>query len=308
MLKSTLAEEYLSHKQGEIVLATGFRFIIGLTLTTALLVGCAATQTTTAPTSTASQPMPTATTASPASEVRPELEKYFQGSKGAFVLYDRNRNQYIRYNPERCAERFIPASTFKIMNSLIGLETGVIPDENYVIPWDGTQYAIPSWNQNHTLKTAILNSVVWYYQELARRVGKERIQSYVDAAGYGNKDISGQIDTFWLEGGLRISADEQVEFLKRLYQDELPFSTRSVNIVKAILVLEKADSFQLSGKTGSVQRLTPHEGWFVGYLETKGNVYVFATNFESTSSNGLANGETARKMSRSILQGLGLLP
>jgi beta-lactamase class D len=96
--------------------------------------------------------------------------------------------------------------------------------------------------------------------------------------------------------------------LKRLYQDELPFSTRSVNIVKAILVLEKADSFQLSGKTGSVQRLTPHEGWFVGYLETKGNVYVFATNFESTSSNGLANGETARKMSRSILQGLGLLP
>ena len=175
------------------------------------------------------------------------------------MLYDLNRNRYIHYDPERCAERFIPASTFKIMNSLIGLETGVIPDEDYVIQWDGTQYAIPSWNQDHTLKTAILNSVVWYYQELARRVGRERMQSYVDAANYGNEDISGQIDTFWLEGGLRISANEQVEFLKRLYQDELPFSTRSVNIVKEILVLEKVGSYQLSGKTGSVQRLTLHQ-------------------------------------------------
>jgi beta-lactamase class D len=284
------------------------RFIMGFILLTTLLVGCAETQTRSVSTPTPSQSLSTATTAGSASEVKPELEKYFQGSKGAFVLYDLNRNRYIRYDPERCAERFVPASTFKIMNSLIGLETGVIPDEDYVIQWDGTQYAIPSWNQDHTLKTAILNSVVWYYQELARRVGRERMQSYVDAANYGNRDISGQIDTFWLEGGLRISANEQVEFLKRLYQDELPFSTRSVNIVKEILVLEKTGSYQLSGKTGSVQRLALHQGWFVGYLETEGNVYFFATNFESTSPDGLANGETARKISQSILQGLGLLP
>ena len=193
------------------------------------------------------------------------------------------------------------------MNSLIGLETGVIPDENYVIKWDGTKYDIPSWNQDHTLKTAIQNSVVWYYQELARRVGKEKMQHYVDAANYGNQDLSGQIDTFWLEGGLRISADEQVGFLKRLYQGQLPFSVRSMNIVKGILVLEKTEAYQLSGKTGSAQRIMPHESWFVGYLETKGNVYFFATNFESSSSDGLANGETARQINRNILQDLGLL-
>jgi beta-lactamase class D len=284
------------------------RFIIGLLLLTTLWFGCAGTQTQLVSMPIPSQPMSTTTTVGPTSEVKPELEKYFQGVKGAFVLYDLNSNQYIRYDPERCTERFIPASTFKIMNSLIGLETGVIPDENHVIKWDGTQYDIPSWNQDHTLKTAIQNSVVWYYQELARRVGKEKMQSYVDAANYGNKDTSGPIDTFWLEGGLRISANEQVEFLKRLYQDELPFSTRSVNIVKEILVLEKTESYQLSGKTGSAQRITPHEGWFVGYLETKENVYFFATNFESASPDGLANGDTARKMTRNILQGLGLLP
>ena len=179
-----------------------FRCIISLMLLSSLLVGCAEPQTKPVSTPTPAKPMPATATVNPVSVVNPELEKYFQGFKGAFVLYDFNKNQYIRFNPERCAEQFIPASTFKIMNSLIGLETGVIPDENYVIKWDGTHYDVPSWNQDHTLKTAIQNSVVWYYQELARRVGSEKMQYYVDAAQYGNQNISGQIDNFWLEGGL----------------------------------------------------------------------------------------------------------
>lgn len=242
------------------------------------------------------------------SEERPELEEYFQKANGAFVLFDLNNNKYIRYNPERCAERFIPASTFKIMNSLIGLETGVIPDESYVIKWDGTHYKIPSWNQDHDLRTAIQNSVVWYYQELARRVGSEKMQYYINTVQYGNQDISGSIDTFWLEGGLRISADEQVEILKGLYADELPFSKRTMSIVREILVLEKTESYQLSGKTGSGIRIMPYTGWFVGYLETKGNVYFFATNYESTNPDGIANGDTARSITENILQSLALLP
>ncbi|MBI5032876.1 MAG: class D beta-lactamase [Chloroflexi bacterium] len=280
------------------------RIIVPVTLLAILGVACAGAPSNLAPASSSSQSVST-TTAVPSAEVRPELARHFQGFDGAFVLYDLNGNRYMRYNPERCAERFIPASTFKIMNSLIGLETGVIPDENHVIQWNGTKYDVPSWNQNHTLKTAIENSVVWYYQELARRVGKEKLQHYVDAANYGNKDLSGPIDTFWLEGGLRISADEQVEFLKRLYSGDLPFSQRSLKIVKSILVLEKNESFLLSGKTGSAQRVTPHVGWFVGYLETNGNVYFFATNFESSSPDGLANGDTAKKNSRDILRDLG---
>ncbi len=239
---------------------------------------------------------------------KPELDKYFPEAKGAFVLFDQNRNEYIRYNPSRCAARVLPASTFKIMNSLIGLETGVIPDENYVIPWDGTSYSIASWNQDHTLKTAIRNSVVWYYQELARRVGKDRMQHYIDAVGYGNRDIFGSIDTFWLDGGLRISADEQVEFLRRLYSGELPFSQKTMETVKSILVLEESGEYRFSGKTGSAQRIMPHTGWFVGVLETKGNVYYFATNYETNDPNGWANGETAKQISKDILKGLGFLP
>jgi beta-lactamase class D len=285
------------------------RFVTILVLLVAFLSGCAKSRTElTSTPPIRSHPVFTPAAVRPVSEERPELEKYFQGNKGAFVLYDLNLDRYIRYNPERCAQGFIPASTFKIMNSLIGLETGVIPDENYVIKWDGTRYDIPSWNQDHTLKTAIRNSVIWYYQELARRVGKDRMQYYVDAADYGNKDLSGHIDTFWLEGGLRISADQQVEFLKQLYQGTLPFSERSMEIVREILVLEQNGSYRLSGKTGSAQRATPHVGWFVGYLETKDNVYFFAANYETPGPDGLENGDTAEKMTRSILQSLGLLP
>ena len=244
----------------------------------------------------------------PNSQEYPELGKFFREANGTFVLFDLNNNTYTRYNPVRSAERFLPASTFKIINSLIGLETGIIPDENYVIKWDGTRYDIPSWNQDHTLKSAISNSVVWYYQELARRVGQDQMQKNIDAINYGNQDISGSIDTFWLEGGLRISADEQVEMLRRFYNEDLPFSARSINIVKEILVLKKTDAYKLSGKTGSVQRVMPHTGWFVGYLETNDNVYFFATNYETTEKNGVANGEMAKNITLNILQSLGYLP
>lgn len=246
-----------------------------------------------------SSPTPTS------SEEEPQLEKYFQGFTGAFVLYDLNNDHYVRYNPERGSEQFLPASTFKILNSLIGLETGVIPDKNYTIQWDGMHYKISTWNQNHTLETAFQSSVVWYYQELARRVGEEKMQYYVDAVGYGNQDITGRIDSFWLDGAVRISADEQVELLKRLYRDDLPFSQRSLKIVKEIMILENTDTYRLSGKTGSGQVGTAYIGWFVGYVEELGNAYFFATNIEASTAD--AKGIKAKEITEDILQGLELL-
>lgn len=243
----------------------------------------------------------------PVSEIRSDFAKYFDGfDAGAFVLYDLSLNQYVRYNPVRCAEGFIPASTFKIMNSLVGLESGVIMDENSVIKWDGTHYDVAEWNRDQTLKSAFQVSAVWYYQELARRLGREKLQQYVDAANYGNQDISGQIDTFWLEGKLRISADEQVEFLKNLYQDKLPFSGRSMDIVKDIMVIEDTDDYTFSGKTGTQLRIAPPVGWFVGFLETNDDVYFFATNIELQTVEG--NIGKAREITEAILRDQGLMP
>jgi beta-lactamase class D len=229
-----------------------------------------------------------------------DVQDYFQGFNGAFVLYDRNGHRYTRYNPERCQEALLPASTFKIMNALIALETGVIPDENHTIPWDGTQYPYSTWNEDHTLKTAFRDSVVWYYQEVARRIGKEKMQQYIDAIGYGNKDITGNLDSFWLDGAIRISAEEQVEFLKRLYTGDLPFSQRSMDIVKEIMLLESDGAVQLRGKTGSGLMETLHVGWFIGYQEIDGNVYFFAVNITGFSPE--VTGSKAKEILLNILQ------
>src|SRR5215211_7937208 len=175
----------------------------------------------------------------------PDLSPFFKDTTGAFVLYDQKNDRYLRYNEQRCRERFSPKSTFKIPNSLIGLESGVIKDAEFVIPWNRQKYPpqdnwntepFKHWGQDHTLRSAIKYSVVWYYRELALRVGAARMKKLVKAFDYGNYDVSGAIDNFWLGGPLRISADEQVEFLKKFYAGRLPVSRRSTEIVKDILV------------------------------------------------------------------------
>lgn len=245
-----------------------------------------------------------------------DLSPFFKDTKGAFVLYDLKNARYTRYDEARCRERFSPKSTFKIPNSLIGLETGVIRDAEFVIPWnrqkyppqdDWDQYPFKHWKQDHTLRTAIKYSVVWYYRELALRVGAKRMKKYVTAFKYGNQDISGAIDDFWLGGPLRISADEQVEFLKKFYAGGLPVSRRAVEIVKDILVLEQTPAYKLSAKTGggSIREGT-YIGWFVGYLETQGNVYFFACNIEGTSYPEIRDKRI--EVTKRILAELGLLP
>ncbi len=196
--------------------------------------------------------------------------------KGCIVIYDLNENKYQVYNRERCDMQFLPASTFKVLNSLIALETGVIKDENEIIPWDSVNRRYDKWNMDQTLRTAIKYSAVWAYQELARKIGEERMQHFVDSVKYGNSNIGGGIDHFWLDGDLRISPFEQVEFLKRLYSGSLPFSKKNLDIVKDIMINERGDDYILRGKTG----WAGSTGWYIGYLEENNNIYFFADNIE----------------------------
>jgi beta-lactamase class D len=150
-----------------------------------------------------------------------DLSSFFKGVKGAFVLYDMNTNHYVRYNVERCRERFSPKSTFKIPNSLIGLETGVIKDANFIIRWNKQKYPPQAnwneepfihWGNDQTLRSALKYSVVWYYRELALSVGPQQMSKYVRAFNYGNKDVSGRVDDFWLNNVLKISAESKWNF------------------------------------------------------------------------------------------------
>jgi beta-lactamase class D len=251
----------------------------------------------------------------PAATPRPDLASYFKPfPAGAFVLYDLKRDRYVRYNEARCRERFSPFSTFKIPNSLIGLDTGVIPDAEYVIKWDRQKYpsfsedTLPfsAWWQDQTLRTAIKRSVVWYYRELALKVGERRMKEYVGKLDYGNEDVSGPLNGFWLNSSLKISADEQVEFLKRLYKEELPVSKRSISIVKEIATLEQTPDYRLSGKTGGGPLAEGrYLGWFVGYLEAKGDTYFFATEIEGPTFISIRDERVA--VTKRILADLGHL-
>lgn len=198
----------------------------------------------------------------------PEWKSYFDAEKvdGCFEVYDNNKETAHFYNKERCSQRFSPASTFKIFNSLVALETTVAPDEQLLIKWDGVKRSNEDWNKDLTMAQAFKVSALPYYQEIARRIGKERMQHYLDTVKYGNMEIGDSIDAFWVNDRLRITADEQVGFIKRLYHTELPFNERAQRIVRGMMLQQEAPNYKLYYKTGWYVG-TENLLWVVGYVE-----------------------------------------
>lgn len=229
------------------------------------------------------------------------------GFIGSILVHDLATNSYSAGHAERVDRRLIPASTFKILNALIALETGVVTDAHTVIKWDGVVRDRTELNRDRDLQTAFRLSAVPHFQELARRIGAERMQRFVDAVGYGNGDTSGGIDQFWLTGGLRVSPREQVEFLSRLHRRDLPFSIATMATVKAMMVAEQTEEHVIRAKTGLV--VLPqgeHVGWWVGWVERGGRVHVFATVLETTTP-GQTFVPARQGVTRMVLGQLGVL-
>jgi beta-lactamase class D len=213
------------------------------------------------------------------------LKAYFDsaGVKGCFALFNNSQNDFTIYNLERYRDSsFSPASTFKIVNSLIGLQTGKITDENMVVKWDGITRWNPDWNKDLSMKEAFAVSAVPYYQEVARRIGHDTMKHWIDSLGFGNRDISGPIDSFWLNNTLKVKPDEELGLVKKLYFDELPFFHRTQDIVKKVMLREDDTNYKLSYKTGWGETENGNElGWIVGWIEENRHPYFFVLNFES---------------------------
>ena len=230
-----------------------------------------------------------------------DLKSYFGEFVGGFSLYDLKTDKYTQYNSDHCKKRFSPCSTFKIPNSLIGLETGVIADTGFVINYDNilhpkdtfklTNEPFKYWYNDLSLKGAFKYSCVWYYQELSRRVGQERMKKMVNEMGYGNNDISSGLDTYWLCGSIQISINEQIEFLKKLYLHKLQgYSDKNINAVKSIMLYETTADYKLYGKTGSGDCWDDQViGWYVGFIETESGTKIFALNILVNDYNDLKN-------------------
>lgn len=214
------------------------------------------------------------------------LKAYFDENNltGCFGLFDNGQGKFTIYNLERYRDSaYLPASTFKIINSLIALETGVAPHDSMVINWDGVTRRFESWNQDLSMRQAFTFSAVPWYQELARRIGKDTMQRWLDTLGYGSQaSITTAIDTFWLDNSVRITADENLGVVKKLYFDQLPFQKRTQRIVRQMMLREQNANFKLAYKTGWAHTEKGHSlGWIVGWVEENLRPYFFVLQVES---------------------------
>jgi len=220
------------------------------------------------------------------------LKKYFdqQHVNGCFALYDNGQGHFSIYNLLRYRDTpYLPASTFKIVNSLIGIQTGRVRDASAVISWDGITRNVKDWNQDLTMIQAFRASSVPWFQELARRIGKDTMQKWLDTLGYAafkGRAVVNDIDTFWLDNSVKITADEQLGLVKRLYFNQLPFYNLTHDIVKNMMMQENNSNYKLSYKTGWGHTEKGHSlGWIVGWIEENKHPYFFVLQMESPDKN-----------------------
>ena len=215
------------------------------------------------------------------------LKQYFDGKNvtGTFGIYDNAQGQFTIYNLSRYKDSaYLPASTFKIVNSLVGLETGKIVDEKMLIEWNGLQTTRSECDRRLTMQQAFTLSCFPYYQEVARRIGKDTMQFYLDSLGYGSRysrAVIKRIDSFWVDNSVKITADEQLGLVKKLYFDQLPFQKRTQRVVKEIMLVEKNSNYALSYKTGWGYKENGNSiGWIAGWIEENKHPYPFVLNVE----------------------------
>jgi len=238
------------------------------------------------------------------------LQKYFDENKveGCFAIMDNASGKFTVHNLARYRDSsYLPASTFKIVNSLIGLQTGKIVNDSMVIKWDGVTRRVADWNKDLTMYEAFRVSSVYYYQEVARRIGKDTMQFWLDSLGYGTKKIKGAVDSFWLNNTLKVTPDEQLGLVKRLYFDQLPFFKSYQEVVKRAMLFEENTNYRLGYKTGWGFKENGNAiGWVVGWIEENKHPYFFVLNIESPDKD-FDMWTIRMKMLKDILKHLGFM-
>ena len=233
-----------------------------------------------------------------------DFSKYFGKYEGSFVLYDLGNDAWNIHDIEHATLRVAPDSTYKIYDALFGLEEGVITPEDSFIAWNGESYPFEAWNADQTLQSAMASSVNWYFQSVDEQLGTTSVYDYIKEIGYGNKNMSGDFSTYWMESSLKISPIEQVELLTQLQNNNFGFAPENINAVKDSICLSSSDAGTFYGKTGT-GRVDGQDvnGWFIGYIETADNTYFFATNIGADSD---ATGGNATEITMSILSDMNI--
>lgn len=231
-----------------------------------------------------------------------DFSSYFGEYEGSFVLYDLEEDSWNIYNKKGAATRVSPNSTYKIYNALFAMEEGIITPTNSLINWNGQPYPFDTWNKDQDLTLAMQSSVNWYFHSLDKKLGAHTISKYIQKVGYGNKKMSDDLSSYWMESSLKISPIEQVSLLKDMYTNTFDFAPEHINAVKDAIHLSSSETGKFYGKTGT-GRVNNQDvnGWFIGYTETTTGTYFFASNIHADSN---ATGNNATKIALSILADL----
>jgi beta-lactamase class D len=246
------------------------------------------------------------------------IDRTMGGADTCVVVADTKggRTLYQYGNAGVCMRPLPPCSTFKIANSLIGLDLGLVTPKT-VFKWDRTPQPVNAWETDADMATAFKQSIVWWYQRLARSVGHDRYVEKLKVFDYGSRDPAGPVDEFWLGpkvgGGLVISTRQQIDFLKRLYAGQLPVKPETAAFVRQIMVDEtradaKGGRYVMSGKTGSCSSTLDGSrsvGWWVGRLQTPSRDLLFAASLEAADA---PPGGEVRQRIKDIFADAGLWP
>lgn len=198
---------------------------------------------------------------------------------GSILIYQPQTKEYYSNNYEWAKKSFIPASTFKIANALIALETGVVKSDTTTFKWNGEKRSFSTWEKDLSFKEAFQLSCVPCFQEVARNIGLDNMKTYLNKMHYNGMDVTANnLDNFWLEGNSSITSFEQINFLERLLSKRLPILNTSRETMLRILKIEDNPNYKLSGKTGWSTQNNQDNGWFVGYMEKNNKIYYFALN------------------------------
>ncbi|QDW22863.1 penicillin-binding transpeptidase domain-containing protein [Flavobacterium sp. KBS0721] len=247
--------------------------------------------------------------------VRQDFKKYFDDCnvEGAIAIYDHKNHTWILSDTVATRKETLPASTFKIINLLIALETKTIASENDIVKWPGSTDTLkydyrPNIYHDITVKEAFEVSAGWAFIELAKKIGKDNYKKYLTLCHYGNINLSQTDPDFWNFGAFGISPINQVEFLKKLYEEKLPFSKRNIDIVKKVMINEQNDDYTIHSKTGWTRENDINTGWWVGYIENKNGAYFFATRLLQDRKLNASNfGNCRKEITKSVFKNLNVI-
>lgn len=187
------------------------------------------------------------------------------------MLHDYYGGTFDVYGLGALQNRVPPAETFHIMIALAGLETGVITDTNMVIADSSAGEAL----SGITMAEAFRSGNTAYFQWVAQKIGPGRMKYWIDSTYYGNLVMSNDMSTFWMDNTLKISPDEQVGLLEKLYQGNLAFQSRSQKLVKGLLIRSISNDDTLYYQQGTGQLKDKKIGWLIGWLMKKDEPYFF---------------------------------